>query len=333
MTRTVDPIEVLLVDSGAAAETLAAAVEEADDRIAVDVVASADDATERVARGGYDCVVAAHDPPDRDGTELLGRVRDRDPGLPVLLCGNGRDETAVLAHQIAEAVESRHAVREAERRRDRLERFVEVVSHDLRTPLNVAQGRLELAADECDTEHLAPAADAVDRSLALVTDLLTLAREGEAVTDVERIDLASVTEACWATVETTGATLAVDTDRAIRGHRSRVRQLVENLIGNAVRHGGDDVTVTVGTMEPMHTSTRADAEHQVGFYVADDGSGIPPERRDQVFDTGYTTASDGTGFGLDIAREIAEAHGWTIEVVESHSGGARFEITGVDVRG
>jgi signal transduction histidine kinase len=66
-----------------------------------------------------------------------------------------------------------------------------------------------------------------------------------------------------------------------------------------------------------------------GFYVADDGVGISESERDEVFEAGYSTAEDGTGFGLDIVREIVEAHGWTIVATESDAGGARFEVTGL----
>ncbi|WP_080505161.1 sensor histidine kinase [Halorubrum aethiopicum] len=243
------------------------------------------------------------------------------------------DGDAILAHRVATAVESTRAIREAERRRERLERFVEVVSHDLRNPLNVAQGRLDLARADGDGEHLEPAADAVDRSLALIGDLLALAREGKAVADVERISLADAVEAAWTSVETADATLVVEADGEIRGDPGRVRQLLENLLANAVRHGGEDATVRVGVVEPMYTSTRAASAGGAGFYVADDGPGIPKADRERVFETGYTTDDDGTGFGLNIAREIAEAHGWDIRVEESRDGGARFEITGVDVEG
>ena len=67
-----------------------------------------------------------------------------------------------------------------------------------------------------------------------------------------------------------------------------------------------------------------------GFFVEDDGPGIPPEDRDIVFERGYSTGTSGTGFGLSIVREIVEAHGWTISATESASGGARFEIHEVD---
>ena len=86
---------------------------------------------------------------------------------------------------------------------------------------------------------------------------------------------------------------------------------------DAVEHGGRNVTVTVGDL--------AD-----GFHVSDDGPGIPDEERDRVFESGYTTAREGTGFGLSIVAEIVEAHGWEVRATDSADGGARFEVTGVE---
>ena len=68
-----------------------------------------------------------------------------------------------------------------------------------------------------------------------------------------------------------------------------------------------------------------------GFFIEDDGPGIPPEKRDQVFESGYSTAVEGTGFGLSIVQHVVESHGWTIQVTESAEGSARFEISGVEL--
>ncbi len=68
-----------------------------------------------------------------------------------------------------------------------------------------------------------------------------------------------------------------------------------------------------------------------GFYLADDGSGIPEDERDDVFEAGYTTTEQGTGFGLSIVKQVVEAHDWEISITESAEGGARFEVTNVDV--
>ncbi|MFC6771416.1 sensor histidine kinase, partial [Halorubrum pallidum] len=244
-------------------------------------------------------------------------------------CGDS-DRTPVLVHRISNAVESARAVAEAERQRQRLDAFVRGVSHDLRNPLNVAQGRLELAQSDCDSDHLDHATAAVDRTLELIADLLTLAKQGEKPRELEPVDLSTLADDCWANVETADATLVVDSDRRILADPSRLKQLLENLFRNAVDHGGDDVTVYVGDISPMYTTTRAETVLPSGFFVEDDGPGIPPEDRKRVFKVGYTTEESGTGFGLNIVKEVASAHGWEIAVSEGARGGARFEITGVE---
>ena len=124
----------------------------------------------------------------------------------------------------------------------------------------------------------------------------------------------------WRTARTagdaSGATLSVDGEGVLMADETHLQRLLENLFGNAVNHAGSEVSVTLGTT--------AD-----GFYIADDGPGIPPEQRDRVFERGVT-GGDGTGLGLDIVSEVATAHGWTVEVGESGTGGARFGVRGVE---
>jgi signal transduction histidine kinase len=200
---------------------------------------------------------------------------------------------------------------------ERLERLVSFVSHDLRNPLNVAAGRLELAEMECTSDHLQSAGTAIERMDVLIDDLLALAREGTAAVDIEPLALGRVVDRSWEHVVTGDATVDVATDGMVRADAGRLAQLLENLFRNAVEHGGDDVTVTVGCL--------AD-----GFFVEDDGPGIPAERRADVFDIGYSSSGAGTGFGLAIVREVAETHGWDVTLCDGSGGGARFEFTGVD---
>ncbi|MEF8778715.1 MAG: ATP-binding protein, partial [Natronomonas sp.] len=221
----------------------------------------------------------------------------------------------ILLHEITERKEKQAQL---QRQRDRLDEFASVVSHDLRNPLSVIDGRLLLAQDECDSEHLDDIGTAVSRMETLIDDLLTLAREGEQVSETERIDLEPFAEHCWQYVDASKASLRTDVEQSIWADRSRLQQLLENLMRNATEHGGDDVRITVGGLED-------------GFYVEDDGPGIPPEDRDEVLETGYSTSEEGTGFGLSIVEQIVDAHGWTVRVTEGTDGGARFEITGVNI--
>jgi signal transduction histidine kinase len=142
-----------------------------------------------------------------------------------------------LRERLLDACHERRERLERGRERDRLEECTSIVSHDLRNPLAVADGHVELAREECDGDHLTRVDEAIDRSQALVDDLLALARERKAV-------------------------------------------------------AGSD--------------------------------------RDGVFEAGHSTTDQGTGFGLRIVEQAAEAHGWDVCVVDGARCGARFESIGVE---
>ena len=205
---------------------------------------------------------------------------------------------------------------ELERQNDRLEEFASVVSHDLRNPLGVAQGYLEMVRESGAEEDFAKIDRAHDRMEAIIEDVLTLARQGRTVGDTHSVLLADVVETAWSAVETTDTELTIEEGLGtIEADESRLRELFENLFRNAIEHGGEDVTVRVGELA-----------NERGFFVEDGGPGIPADEREQVFDHGFSTSEEGTGFGLPIVRRIAEAHDWNTTVSEGESGGARFEI-------
>ncbi|SEO09661.1 PAS domain S-box-containing protein [Halorientalis persicus] len=242
------------------------------------------------------------------------------------------DDDVYIDGILQDVTDRRQRERELERKNEQLEQFASIVTHDLRNPLNAAQSRLELARQADDCDHLAVIDEQLVRMEELIEDVLAIARHGKQVEDREPVDLAPLAESCWGSVETGNAELIVDTDRTISVDTSRIQQLFENLFRNAVEHGstsnrtssddaiehgGRDVTVRVGTLSD-------------GFYVEDDGPGIPAEEREDVFEHGYTTDDQGTGFGLNIVQEIVNAHGWEIRATAGTEGGARFEITDVE---
>lgn len=246
-----------------------------------------------------------------DGDEVvvdgvIRPVKDEDGNVTSLIA-QGRDIS-----------ERKERERRLERQKEWLDDFASTVSHDLRNPLSVAKGRLDLAMEEHDSEHLERVERAHDRMEELIEGLLEFARQGGASTEFDKVDLSKVVERCWRNVEAGDAELVNEAGVVFRADRSGLQQLLENLLRNAVEHGGSDVTLTVGDLDD-------------GFYLEDDGEGIEPEMRDQVLETGFSTNDEGTGFGLTIVTEIAAAHGWNVDIKESSTGGARFEFTDVNL--
>lgn len=210
--------------------------------------------------------------------------------------------------------------RELQRQNEQLDEFASVISHDLRNPLNVAQGRTALLDREYESEHIESLRTALSRMEEIVEDTLALARNGQRVGEMEPVNLVSAIGKCWETVDTSATTLEIEDDLRIRADPDRIQHVCENLLRNAVEHGGDDVTVRIGQ-----------ADEQT-LYFEDDGPGIPEDERDAVFEPGYSSTGGGTGFGLAIVQRIAEAHGWGVTLTNSESGGARFEFSDVEIQ-
>lgn len=202
---------------------------------------------------------------------------------------------------------------------ERLKQFVDFLSHDLRNPLQVAIGHLELAKDGGDEQSLVAVENALNRMEEMLDDISETAQANDNINadleDVTPLSIEEVVTDVWSPLETESATveLSFPGRATIEAPEHAVRPVFENLLKNAVAHGGDDVTVTVGPLSD-------------GFYVADDGPGIPEDERDKVTEEGYTTATDGTGTGLSIVSEVAGEQGWDFEITESESGGAQFEF-------
>ena len=264
---------------------------------------------------------------------LLVRVDGSDDATLEIVAADGQTHVTELNVDVVEElgqaaerigifrdVTGREAYKDKlERQVDQLERFASVISHDLRDPLNLAQAKVTLAKQEADTDKLDELAEIHDRMDRLIEDVLTLAKQGQVVGETEPVALEAAVTDAWATVESgPDADLDVVDDLGlVSADPERLRALLENLFRNAIAHAGPGVTIDVG---------RLDAP--TGWYVADDGPGIPAADRDVVFEYGHTTDEDGTGLGLAIVRRIAEAHDWSVSVTASDAGGARFELRG-----
>ncbi len=228
-----------------------------------------------------------------------------------------------------EITERKHREQDLERKNDRLDRFATLVSHDLRNPLTVIDGRLEFAEETGDSEHFRAISDAVERMERLIDDMLTLARQGAVVGDPSPVDPVPVVQDAWAHTGTADATIRLEPlPDTVVADPDRLRELFENLFRNAVEHGGPTVTVAVGSVEGC-ADVAGTPTGTTGLYVADDGPGLPDDA--DVFEHGFTTSDGGTGFGLSIVADIVDAHGWTITGTGCDElGGARFDITDVE---
>lgn len=228
-------------------------------------------------------------------------------------------DAVITTRDITKRVRQRNQLK---RENERLDQFTSIVSHDLRNPLSVLQASLELM-DGAENEHHQRCVRAVDRMDGLIDDLLATARNGDTDIDPAELRVSDVARQAWETVATGDAELVVEDTGCIEADPGQCRQLFENLFRNSIEHGsdecGDAITVRVGFT--------AD-----GFYVADDGEGFDDIDEGRLFEPGYSSTEGGIGFGLKIVDEIAESHGWEVEPGDSNSGGARFDVTGLNRR-
>jgi PAS domain S-box-containing protein len=233
-----------------------------------------------------------------------GEVVYGEDGTPERLRGTFQDVT-----------ELERTKRELRTQNERLDMFSDVVAHDIRSPLTVAMGYTRLAQETGDLTHLDSVRAAHDRIEQLVGDLMMLARSKLRAADLELTSLRDAVERAWHHVVISDARLVITPPLGmVRGNPGLLMELFENLFRNALEHGGTDITVRVG---PLATD---------GFFVEDDGPGIPTTHRDHVLDRGYSSNEAGTGLGLTIVTQIAAVHGWSTHVTDAEAGGARFEF-------
>lgn len=203
---------------------------------------------------------------------------------------------------------------ELQRQNERLDNFASLLAHELRNPLSVARIYLRkvMAGDESAGEEVE---QALVRIGEIVDVLLVIAQGEDADFDREVVALSEIAEETWRDLDVPDADLVVQSDQTLLGDAVHFRHLLENLFTNATEHADESVTIRVGSLSS-------------GFYVEDDGPGIPEDERADIFKAGYTTG--GTGFGLVFVAELAEVYDWHYTVTESPDGGARFEFTGID---
>lgn len=221
----------------------------------------------------------------------------------------------IAARDITDRKKSKQALQQE---RDRLERFSNIITHDLRNPLNVAMGRLELVREEVESDHMEAVARSLTRMDEMIDDVSALVYESEAEPLLDSVNLKKTVKRCWQNVETEEATLNIETDQSIVADERRLQHLIENFLRNGIEHGGKAVTITIGSLPD-------------GFYVEDDGQGLPESDKDALLEYRYSTKANGTGLGLSIVHEVVKIHGWDITIKDGEHGGARFEITNIEV--
>ncbi|ADD03760.1 sensor box histidine kinase [Natrialba magadii ATCC 43099] len=254
---------------------------------------------------------------DWDGMELPALHKDGHE-VPVSISLREHDYrgTTLFTGVFRDISERKEREERLQEQNERLTEFASVLSHDLQSLVNVAQGyTMELSeGSDHDQDELEEIQDALTRIQELHDDMLTLTHYDEP-RSVETVSLETIAAESWRWVNTKNAQLVVTDDvQPIQADGAQFKSLLENLFNNAVEHGGPDTTVEIGWLESG-----------AGFYVADDGAGIPEEEQDAIFEHGYTTHLDGTGLGLSIVEQVAAAHDWDLTLGDCRDG-ARFEF-------
>jgi len=206
--------------------------------------------------------------------------------------------------------------RELKQQNEQLQDMRKMLSHDLQSPVSVASESLFLYRDSGDEKWLEKAETAVHRMDEILDNATAFSVDDTSITETETVELRDIVSSVWDTVHTTGARLHIKDSKKFEADPSRLKQVFENLIRNAIEHSGDEILIKIGTTDE-------------GIYIEDTGPGIDDIEGNDIFESGYTSDPDNTGFGLNIVKQIVVGHGWEISLTEGDDGGARFEIENI----
>ncbi|MFH1150864.1 MAG: PAS domain-containing sensor histidine kinase [Actinomycetota bacterium] len=235
--------------------------------------------------------------------------------------------------------ERKRAEDELRRANAELRAYAQVVSHDIKTPLTSIQLAVDMLRrladgkpdEEGSSVQVAELIDALERNVAqanrLVSDVLTLAEAGLAPEDCSELDMSElvggVLEELAGSIAQRGVRVVSDADLGrLTANRTQVYQVFSNLIRNAIAHNDNPEPV----VEISFLGDADDGGHR--YRVGDNGSGIPEDCLDSVYDTFFRGKTGRTGLGLTIVRKIVETNGWNINVY--NEAGACFELTFYD---
>ncbi|MGH4018579.1 MAG: sensor histidine kinase [Pseudonocardiaceae bacterium] len=236
----------------------------------------------------------------------------------------GRDDISALAEQFNAMLDRLERAFAAQRR------FVDDASHELRTPITIVRGHLELmgADPEERAEVVRLCTDELDRMNRIVADLLVLATADRPdFVRPESVELAELTSDIYAKVGALGQRrwrLEAIGEGTVRLDAQRVTQAVAQLAHNAVQHTTDEDEIRLGSS--LHHG-------RVSFWITDSGPGVSPQDAEKIFERfarGATSSARdhraGAGLGLAIVKAIAEAHGGSVRLLSSPGEGASFGL-------
>lgn len=207
--------------------------------------------------------------------------------------------------------------RELQRQNEQLESFATTVAHDLRNPLQVADGTTALLRSELPESHpadqyLSRVDNAVSQMDTVLSELQMLARHAQSVTETQTVSIGETVARVREQVEDLSVT--VSPDGTIEAEPTRLESILESLFRHSAAHGGSRVTVGVT---------------DGGFTYEDDGLRVPATEPADIFAYDTTSTTDSAGLGLKIVRTEAEAQGWSV-TLEPMAEGTRFVVSGAD---
>lgn len=220
--------------------------------------------------------------------------------------------------------------------------FLANMSHEIRTPLNgvlgMAQSLRHSALSDAQSEQVGLILESGTALMALLNDILDLSKIEAGRIDISPIEtdlrhkLSGISRVHKMTASEKGVSLRMVVDPSVPSRLFvdpvRLRQCIDNLVGNALKFTSEGEVMIVATCDPA-----IDGQHRLVFHVTDTGIGIPKDKIDQIFDVfsqadGSTTRNyGGTGLGLPIARRLAQAMGGDVSVVSEPGRGSVFTLT------